>query len=349
MSVGGPPVTLSLAAIVDALGGELVGDPEFRVSRVATLENAADGDISFLTNPRYRSQVAASAAGAFILAPADRELTEAPRIVTDDPYLYFARLSGLLTPVRRSTGVVSASATVESPLPASAEVGAQSWIGADVSCGEGAIIGANCCIGAGVHLGKDVQLHDGVTIYAGCQLGDRCIVHSGAVIGADGFGFARAADASWVKIPQTGRVVIGNDVEIGANTTIDRGALDDTVIEDGVKLDNQIQLGHNVRIGAHTVVAAAAAIAGSARVGARCMIGGMVGVVGHLEIADDVVVSGGTVVSKSIRKPGMYTSIPPMQQHPDWVRNFAHLRHLDSMAARIRALENKLKELEQGS
>lgn len=349
MSVAAGAGRLRLDDIVAALGGELVGDGSIEIERVATLESAGPGDIGFLANPRYQSQVASSAAAAVILSPKLRDITPSPRILAADPYLYFARLAQLLNPPRRASGVVSPTATVESPLPAGTEVGAGSWIGPGVSIGEDVIVGAGCQIAEGVSIGAGTRLYPGVSIYAACRIGVRCILHSGVVIGADGFGFARSPEAEWVKIPQTGRVLIGDDVEIGANTTIDRGALDDTVIEDGVKLDNQIQIGHNVRIGRHSIVAAAAAIAGSARIGQRCMIGGMVGVVGHLEIADDVVVSGGTVVSKSLRKQGVYTSIPPSQPHADWVRNFAHLRHLDAMADRIRALEQRLSEMEKGS
>ena len=343
------PSPRTLGEIVDLLGGELVGERSVPIRRVATLESAGDGDIGFLANPRYQGKVARSRAAAVILAPAARHATDAPRILTPDPYLYFARLAQLLVPARLAAGGVASTAVLDSEVPDSAEIGPGSWIGPGATIGERVIVGAGCRIGAGAVIGDDTRLHAGVSIYDCCRLGARCIVHSGAVIGADGFGFARDADKSWVKIPQTGRVMVGNDVEIGANTTIDRGALDDTVIADGVKLDNQIQIGHNVHVGRHTIVAAAAAIAGSTRIGERCMIGGMAGIVGHIEIADDVVVSGGTVVSKSIRKGGVYTSIPPLQTHADWVRNFAHLRHLDAMADRIRALEQRLSELEQGS
>ncbi|HNQ75368.1 MAG TPA: UDP-3-O-(3-hydroxymyristoyl)glucosamine N-acyltransferase, partial [Pseudothauera hydrothermalis] len=197
-------------------------------------------------------------------------------------------------------------------------------------------------IGRGVVIGEGTRLHAGVTVYHDCVIGKGCIVHAGVVIGADGFGFARERDGRWIKIPQTGRVIIGDDVEIGANTTIDRGALDDTVIGNGVKLDNQIQIAHNVRIGEHTAIAGCVGIAGSTTIGARCMIGGQAGIIGHLVIADDVVVSAGTLVTKSIRRAGVYTGNLPVQSHPDWVKNFAHLRHLDDMAARIRALEKRL-------
>jgi UDP-3-O-[3-hydroxymyristoyl] glucosamine N-acyltransferase len=208
------------------------------------------------------------------------------------------------------------------------------------------VIGAHCRIGQGVHIGADSWLYPGVTIYHRCRIGRRAIIHSGAVIGADGFGFARESNGEWVKIAQTGSVVIGDDVEIGANTTIDRGALEDTEIGDGVKLDNQIQVGHNVRIGPHTAIAGCVGIAGSARIGARCTIGGAAVILGHLTLADDVNVSSGTLVGKSIAKSGQYTGTVPFMAHDDWQKNFARLRHLDAQADKIRALEKRLAQLE---
>ncbi len=199
--------------------------------------------------------------------------------------------------------------------------------------GAGSVVGDDCVIGAAT------RLHARVTLYASCVVGDRCVLHSGSVIGADGFGFAREADASWVKIPQIGRVLIGNDVEVGANTTIDRGALDDTVIGNGVKLDNLIQIAHNVHVGEHTAMAACTGVAGSTHIGSRCMIGGSVNIMGHSEIADDVIVSAVTFVSKSITEAGVYTGSLPSMEHREWSRNFARIRQLDSMADRLRSLE----------
>jgi UDP-3-O-[3-hydroxymyristoyl] glucosamine N-acyltransferase len=211
------------------------------------------------------------------------------------------------------------------------------------------VIAANCSIGAGVSIGADSRLASNVAIYPGSYLGARCLVHSGAVIGADGFGFAREDDGRWVKIPQVGRVLIGDDVEIGAGTTIDRGALGDTVIADGVKLDNQIQIAHNVRIGAHTAMAGCVGIAGSTMIGARCTIGGAASIIGHLQIADDVNVAAGTLVMKSIPAAGTYSGAIPFLEHGDWLRNFSRLRHLDAMADKIRALEQRLAALEKKS
>lgn len=332
-------------ALVAQLGGELVGDGSVLVRRVATLDQAGEGDLSFLANPKYLGRLKSSAAAAVILGVRSRDaLTDRPRIVVDDPYLYFARVARLFNPAPMVVPCVHPLASVASTLPASVAVDAGAVIGKDVVLGEGVSIGAGCCIGDGVQIGAGSRILPRVTIYANCLLGRDCLVHSGAVIGSDGFGFAREKTGAWVKIPQVGRVVIGDDVEIGANTTIDRGALDDTVIGNGVKIDNQIQIGHNVRIGDYTAIAGCVGIAGSTHIGARCMIGGQAGIIGHLTIADDVVVSAGTLVTKSIHQRGVYTANLPVQPHADWVRNFSHLRHLDALADRIRALEKRLEE-----
>ncbi|KON79332.1 UDP-3-O-(3-hydroxymyristoyl)glucosamine N-acyltransferase [Azoarcus sp. PA01] len=328
-----------LDELVERLGGELLGDPATPVRRVGTLEQAGEGDLAFLANPKYQSRLAACGASAVILAPAARDLTALPRIVTADPYIYFARVAQLFNPPEAFVPGVHPAASVASPVPASVSVAAGASIDVDVELGEHVVIGPGCRIGRGARIGAGSRLNANVTIYHDCVVGRDCIVHAGAVIGADGFGFARERDGSWVKIPQVGRVVIGDDVEIGANTTIDRGALDDTVIGDGVKLDNQIQIGHNVRIGARTAIAGCVGIAGSTTIGARCMIGGQAGIIGHLDIVDDVVVSAGTLVTKSIRRRGVYTANLPVQGHAEWVKNFAHLRHLDALVDRIRALE----------
>jgi UDP-3-O-[3-hydroxymyristoyl] glucosamine N-acyltransferase len=238
---------------------------------------------------------------------------------------------------------------VEGEVAASASIGPNVWIGPGAAIGEGVVIGANCSIGAGVGIGVDSRLAANVAIYPGSRLGARCLVHSAVVIGADGFGFAREGDGSWVKIPQVGGVVIGDDVEIGAGTTIDRGALGDTVIADGVKLDNQIQVAHNVQIGAHTAMAGCVGIAGSTVIGARCTVGGAAAILGHLHIADDVNVAAGTLVMKSIPAAGTYSGAIPLLEHGDWLRNFSRLRHLDAMADKIRALEQRLAALEKKS
>ena len=338
-----------LDEIVARFGGELVGDGAMRVSQVATLERAQAGQIAFLANPKYRNQLQATHAGAVILSPAAADACSRPRIVCANPYAYFARVAQLLNPPATAEAGAHPSAVVETALPPDVSVGAGTHVGHDAKIGAGCVIGPGCAIGRGAIVGAGSLLHANVTIYPGCVIGARVIIHSGAVIGADGFGIAREENGSWTKIPQIGRVVVGDDVEIGANTTIDRGALDDTVIEDGVKLDNQIQVGHNVRIGAHTAMAGCVGIAGSARIGRRCTVGGGAIILGHLTIADDVNISAGTLVTKSIAEPGTYTGAMPFEPHREWLKNAAHLRKLDAMADKIRVLEDRLAQTEKKS
>lgn len=327
----------------------MIGDPDTRITRVATLENAGPESIAFLANERYRSQLQATRAAAVIVGEAASEMSGLPRIVCPDPYAYFARVSGLLNPVpaaqpgRQPTAVIDATARIADD----AEIGPLVVVGKNAAVGARSRIGAGCVLGSDVVLGEDVVLHANVTVYDGSVIGSRVILHSGVVIGADGFGFAMSEER-WLKVPQIGRVVIGNDVEIGANTTVDRGAIGDTVIEDGVKLDNQIQIAHNVRIGAHTAIAACVGIAGSARIGRHCRIGGMSGITGHLEIADRVEISAHTLITKSIDKPGSYTGVYPFDTNREWRSNAAQLRHLGALAARVRALEQMLKKQNGG-
>jgi UDP-3-O-[3-hydroxymyristoyl] glucosamine N-acyltransferase len=339
-------MTRRLIDIVARFGGELRGDAEQVVCGLATLETATPDRLSFLANPKYRNQLATTQAGAVILAPELADACPCAAIVTPQPYLYFARVSQWLTNMPRPTPGIHPSAAVAAAIPDSVSVGPHAWIAAGVEIGANTVIGAHCRIGQDARIGADSWLYPGVTIYHACEVGARAIIHSGAVIGSDGFGFAREATGAWVKIAQTGRVIIGDDVEIGANTTIDRGALEDTVIEEGVKLDNQIQVAHNVRIGAHSAIAGCVGIAGSASIGRRCTIGGAAVILGHLALADDVNVSSGTLVGKSIPKPGSYTGTVPFMAHDDWQKNFARLRHLDAQADKIRALEKRIAQLE---
>jgi UDP-3-O-[3-hydroxymyristoyl] glucosamine N-acyltransferase len=334
-----PPVQLTLREIVARLGGEAVGRDDAPLTGVATLDSAGPGDIAFLANPRYRAKLATTRAGAVILGRGDRDAASMPRIVSDNPYAYYARTvalfhpDGAITPGVHPTAVVHASAEVDP----GAEIGPHAVVGAGARVARGAAIGAHAVLGARVAIGPGTRLHPRVTIYDGCTLGARCIVHSGVVIGADGFGMARDA-GRWLKIPQVGAVRIGDDVEIGANTTIDRGALDDTVIEEGVKLDNLIQVAHNCRIGAHTVIAGCTGISGSTTIGKHCLVGGGVGFVGHITVCDHVTISGMSLVAKSILQPGTYTSGLPLMPHADWLRNAAHLRRLDRMAGTLKRL-----------
>ena len=341
-------VSYSLSEIAARLGGRVQGNAETRITQIATLEKAQSCHISFLTNSKYRAQLAGTEAGAVILSEADADATDLPRIISDNPYAYFARVSALLNPLPDAVAGVHPAAVIG----AGAQIDATASIAATAVIGEGAVIGAHsvigegCCVGAHTVIGSHARLYPRVVIYHGCVIGDNLIAHSGAVIGSDGFGIAMD-EGRWIKIPQIGRVVIGNDVEIGANTTIDRGALDDTVIEDGVKLDNQIQIAHNVRIGAHTAIAGCVGIAGSAVIGKYCRIGGSAGILGHLQIADHVEIASFSLIGKSIREAGSYAAIFPFSKIEDWRKNAVHLRHLDDMAKRIKTMEQEIELLKR--
>ena len=332
----------SLREIAERFGGKITGNPEVEVRQVATLESATSDSIAFLANERYLPQLKTTRAGAVIIGESARDATRLPRILCANPYAYFARVSALFNPAQSAEPGVHASAVVDSAatVPADAEIGPCAVLARNVRIGAGCIVGAGCHIGEGVTLGAGSRLYPNVTIYHNCLIGERVILHSGVVIGADGFGIAMN-EGRWLKVPQIGRVVIGNDVEIGANTTVDRGALDDTVIEEGVKLDNQIQIGHNVRIGAHTAIAACAGVAGSAKIGRHCRIGGASGIAGHVTIADNVEISTYTLVTKSIKKPGTYTGAYVFEPHSEWRKNAVQLRHLAELADRVRTLEMK--------
>jgi UDP-3-O-[3-hydroxymyristoyl] glucosamine N-acyltransferase len=336
-------ISLSLAEIAARLGGDVLGAPETQVTQVASLSSAQAGQIAFLSNPKYRTQLVDTAASAVIIAPGFAAETPLPRIVTANPYAYYARLAAMLNAPPKISPSVAESVVSASVIPDSAFIGPGVVIGKEVVLGSQVVIQAGCVIGDGVRIGDDALLYPNVTIYPGCRIGQRTVIHSGAVIGADGFGFAPDGD-TWVKIPQIGGVQIGNDVEIGANTTVDRGALDDTQIGDGCKLDNQIQIGHNCIIGKNTVISGCTAIAGSVRIGEHCMIGGAAMITGHLSIASGAVISAGTFIAKSIHKPGQYTSVFPVEPHDRWLQNAAQIRHLAKLADRVASLEKQLKE-----
>ena len=308
----------------------LRGEPHLAVRSVATLARAEPGSLSFLANSRYRRQLQTTRATAVLISAEDAGDCPVAALIHPDPYLAYARIALLLhpqampAPGKHPSAVVSGSARIA----ASANIGPLAVVEDDAQIGDRVVIGPGCIVQRGAVVGDDSVLVSRVNLYPGVSLGKRCILHAGAVVGADGFGFAQNS-GSWFKVPQVGSVRIGDDVEIGANTTIDRGAIDDTVVEDGVKLDNQIQVAHNVVIGAHTAIAACCGISGSTVIGQRCMIGGMVGFAGHLTIADDVVVTGCSLVSASIKKPGSYSSGMPTVETRLWRRMVAHLRRLD--------------------
>ena len=337
---------VALREITERLGGELIGDGSIRIASIGPLESATPSTIAFLSNPRYAKQLGVSAAGCVIVAPAHRDVAVArgATIVSDDPYLYFARLTQwwaerIRPRIERGvhpSAVVDAGAT----LGAEVSIGAFAVVESGAILGDGVTLGAHAFVGRDCRIGAGTRLAPRVTVLYESTLGARCFVQSGAVIGADGFGFAPDS-GRWVKIEQLGRVVIGDDVEIGANSCIDRGAAGDTVIGDGVKIDNQVQVGHNVRIGQHTAIAGCVGIAGSAVIGAHCMIGGGAGISGHLTIADHVVISGATSITRSIHKPGFYSGVFPFDDNAAWEKNAATLRHLHALRDRVRALEKK--------
>ena len=342
--------TYTLSQIAAELGGEVRGS-DIAVSAVRPLAEAGAAHISFLANPKYKADVHASGAGAVIIsAKAADEFAGRSLIVAADPYLYFAKVARLFSPIVKAQGSVHPTAVIEptATVPASCEIGAHAYIGANTVLGEGCRILAGTVVEHDCTLGDETVIHPNAVVYHSCTLGKRVEIHSGAVIGADGFGLAFAGD-SWFKIPQTGAVTLGDDVEIGSNTNIDRGAMSDTTVGRGTKIDNQVQIGHNCRIGSHTVIAAKTGISGSVTIGDFCIIGGGVGTVGHIEIADKTTIGGGTSVTHSISESGTHVAgIFPMSSYKEWARNAVHVRRLSETDKRIRQLEKELAELKNG-
>ncbi|AXS80030.1 UDP-3-O-(3-hydroxymyristoyl)glucosamine N-acyltransferase [Dechloromonas sp. HYN0024] len=334
----------TLADIAAQLGGDVLGDGQTRISQVATLASAGEGDIAFLANRKYRNQLQSTGASAVILAPDAAEGFAGPRIVTANPYAYYARVAALLNPSAVEIAGIHPTAVIESTVPASVFIGPHVCIGKNVSIGEGCRIHAGCVIGDGAVVGEGSVLYPNVNVYHGCRIGKQAILHSGVVIGADGFGFAPDGK-EWVKIPQVGAVVIGDDVEIGANTTIDRGALDDTIIGDGCKIDNLVMIGHNCNIGPYSVIAGCTGMAGSTTLGEHCILGGASMISGHLSLAPNTTISGASTVMRSILEPGgVYASVFPLDSYEHWMRNASHIRRLSKLADRVSELEKQLKE-----
>jgi UDP-3-O-[3-hydroxymyristoyl] glucosamine N-acyltransferase len=348
-------MTLRLADIVQSLAekaqAELVGDPELLIQRLSTLEASGPNDLTFLSHPKYLSQLAQSEAGCVVVAPSAREaaVNRGSCIVVNDPYHYFALITQLWKrrhfPAPPPAIHPSALIDPQARLAADVSIGAFVCIGAGAIIEKGARIAAHCVIGANAVVGAGSRLSARVTVADACRIGERCIIHPGAVIGADGFGFA-PHDGQWVKIEQLGAVHIGNDVEIGANSCIDRGALQDTVIEDGVKLDNLVQIGHNVRVGKHSAMAGCAGVAGSATIGAHCTVGGGAIVLGHLRLADGVHVSAASIVTRSLLKPGHYTGLFPIDDNAAWEKNAATLKQLHTLRERLKKTEKSLLQLQ---
>jgi UDP-3-O-[3-hydroxymyristoyl] glucosamine N-acyltransferase len=345
-------MSVRLADIVDALGGELIGDGDVPIDHIAAIDAAGPGAITFIAQAKFRDRLAGCTAACVIVAPELREAAEqlGATIVATDPYLYYAKLTQWWVARTRPppppgiapTAVVEEGAHIDP----SAAVGPLAFIGARAQIGAGAVIGAHAHVGAQAVVGAHTRLHPRAMLADACMIGERCTVHSGVVIGADGFGFAPGGPDNgnaWVKIEQLGIVRIGNDVDIGANTCIDRGAIGDTLIGNGVKLDNLIQIAHNVQVGDHTAMAAFVGIAGSAKIGAHCMLGGACRIYGHIQIVDHVFVDTCAVISRSILKPGHYSGYFPFDDNATWEKNAATLRHLYTLRERLRALEKRVK------
>src|SRR5438067_2516342 len=333
-----------LGDLVERFGGQLVGDPNLEVSGIAPLDSADASHISFLSNSKFRALAAQSRAQALILSPLDDTTVattyEGARIVTTNPYAYFARTAqyfAALEAIVPAPGIHPSAVVHESArVDPTAHIGPHVTVEAGAVIDAGVVIDHGCFVGREAEIGADTHLFANVSFHARCKIGKRGILHSGAVIGTDGFGFARE-NGVYIKIPQTRRVILGDDVDVGANTTIDRGALDDTVIGDGVKLDNQIQIGHNCQIGAHTAMAGCVGVAGSAKIGKNCTFGGAAMVNGHIEIVDNVNITAGTLVANSVKEPGRYTGFYPITTNAEWERNAALLRNLPALRERIRA------------
>ena len=330
-----------LSEIIATLGGELQGD-DVHVGRVAALENAQPDALAFLSNAKFKNLIATSAAGALLLKAEDAVGVSKPCIVTANPYLYYAKAAELLHPGPTLKPGIHPRAVVD----ATAQIHPDAQIGPNVVIEAGAIVGAravlmaNAYIGVGTFIGADTRVYPNVTVMADCVVGERVILHPGCSIGADGFGNAWDED-HWHKIPQVGRVVIGNDVEIGANTAVDRGAIGDTVIARGVRIDNLVMIAHNVHVGEHTAIAACTGIAGSAKIGARVQMGGGTRMSGHIDITDDVVLLNAALVAKSIKVKGVFAG-NPLQTYEQWLKNASHLRHLDALSNKVKQLEKKL-------
>ena len=335
-------MSISVGELAEQFGCELIGDPDVVIDRVGSLTNAGSNALSFLSGPAFKNQLSSTKAAAVILQADDAGEAPSIALINDNPYACYARMAALICPPpvyepgAHASSVVAATATVAE----TAHIAANAIVEDGATIGENSYIGPGTVVGSGCVVGNDCRLHANVTFVRDVVTGDRCIFHSGSVIGADGFGNAMTPDG-WVKVPQVGGVRIGDDVEIGSSTTVDCGAIDDTVIENGVRIDNQIQIGHNVHLGEHTAIASAAAVAGSTRIGKRCLVAGLVGISGHVNICDDVTIMGKGMVSKDITEPGTYASNFPVEEVRTWNRRVAIFRRLDKLLGRVSELEKK--------
>ncbi|MFC3033923.1 UDP-3-O-(3-hydroxymyristoyl)glucosamine N-acyltransferase [Pseudoalteromonas fenneropenaei] len=336
----------TLAQLAEWIDAQVQGDGNAVICRIATLAKATAQEIAFLANKKYRGQLATTQAGAVILSPDEAEYFTGNKLVTKDPYTAYALLAQKLdtTPVAASGVHPSASIAADAKISPSAHIGANAVIESGAEIGDEVEIGANCFVGKYAKIAARTKLWANVTVYHEVEIGSDCLFQSGAVIGSDGFGYANQK-GQWIKIPQVGRVIIGNHVEVGANTVIDRGAIDDTIVHDNVIIDNLCQIAHNVEIGSGTAIAGATVLAGSVKIGKFCQIGGMVAINGHNEICDKVIITGMSMVISSITEPGVYSSGVPHSTNLEWRKSMAHLRNLSDFKARIKALENQVEQL----
>jgi UDP-3-O-[3-hydroxymyristoyl] glucosamine N-acyltransferase len=334
-----------LGDLAEAVGAKLSGDPDTLITGVGTLKSAQSGQLSFLSNPSYRRYLATTRASAVILYEKDAAACETAALVSDNPYLAYAKAAAKLFPAKSFTPGIDPTAVVgqSSRIDAAAWIGPCTVVGDGVRIEAGVYLGPGCVVEDDCRIGADTRLVANVTLCRDTRLGQRCLVHPGAVLGADGFGLANDG-GRWIKVPQLGRVIVGDDVEIGANTTIDRGALEDTVLHDGVKLDNLIQIAHNVEIGRHTAMAGCSAVAGSTKIGSHCTIGGQTGLVGHLTIGDNVHFSAATLVTRSFTEAGYYSGNLPAMENSAWKRVVARLRNLESLAKDMKFLKKHLND-----
>lgn len=337
----------TLSEIVEALGGTVDGDPLTKIERVGSLTSAQSNQIAFVSSDKYLKLIDQCKASAFVLKQAHASYTDKPKIIVDNPYAYFAKISSFLNPKPKTPLGISDKAFISdsATVPASCSIGHHVVIADDVVLGEHVTIKDGSIIEQAVKLGDHTIIESNVTIKYETEIGRHCHIYSGAIIGSEGFGYAEE-DGRWLKIPQVGRVVIHDHVDVGANTTIDRGALDDTVIEEGVKLDNLIQIGHNCTIGAHTVIAGCTGIAGSAKIGRHCKIGGAAMILGHLDIVDHVTVSPGSMITRSLLEPNTYTALMPFQRHKDWLHTASSIKKIDQLVQKVKLLEQKIKNIQ---
>jgi len=341
-------MSVTLGQLATLLGAELHGDASIEVSRVANLETAGSGEISFLSDSKYQSFLAQTAASAVLVKAADLSVCQTNALVVKDPYVGFARVAQLLDSTPQPALDIHPTAVIAADvqLGQNVAIGPHAVIESGVVLGDGVAIGPGCFVGKNSRLGKGSRLWANVTIYHNVEIGDACLIQSGTVIGADGFGYANER-GEWIKIPQVGKVILGNRVEIGASTTIDRGAIDDTIIADNVIIDNQCQIAHNVEIGYGTAIAGGTVIAGSAKIGKYCIIGGAAVINGHIQVCDQATITGMAMVMRSISEPGIYSSGVPAQSNKEWRKMAARVLHIDEMHKRLNQLEKRIEDQEQ--